>query len=60
MNETELEGPKPYLSLSSIWGSVGLGLLPDWWELLCGFRRPLSGICHMGVDHTLEAEMDDP
>lgn len=29
LNETELEGPKPYLSLSSIWGSVGLGLLRD-------------------------------
>ena len=28
-NETELEGPKPYLSLSSVWGSVGLGLLHD-------------------------------
>lgn len=29
LNETELEGPKPYLSLSSVWGSIGLGLLHD-------------------------------
>lgn len=29
LNETELEGPKPYFSLSSLWGSVGLGLLHD-------------------------------
>lgn len=29
LKEAELEGPKPYLSLSSVRGSVGLGLLPD-------------------------------
>lgn len=29
LNETELEGPKPYLSLSSVWGPIGLGLLHD-------------------------------
>lgn len=26
LNATEHEGPKPYISLSSIWGSVGSGL----------------------------------
>lgn len=43
LNATEHEGPKPYISLSSIWGSVGSGLPNNQWEWLCGFRRPLSG-----------------
>lgn len=56
---TEHEGPKPYISLSSIWGSVGSGPPNNSDNGCMGLEDHYLVICHMCVGHTLKTGIDD-